>query len=321
MFEKRYVKTFSIKSISFLLLTVFLVNFTVAFSNDSQTPSPPKKTSILATFFPIYLFTQNIISGIDNLEIELLLPAAYGCPHDFSLSPGDIKKIYEADIIVMNGLGMENFLQKTLNSGNKSANVINASEDIIPIKLKYEETHTGHSEGSIAFNPHSFVSPKQAALMVDKIMQGLVDLLPQYADQLRANGNKYQSILEKLSQAFADSLINLRRPKIVTVHEVLEYLARDYHFEVSAVIEREPGQEPSAREMLKLVELIRPLDIAGFFSEPQYSPKIVETLGNEIGKPVYLFDPIAGAPSEVVPLDYYEKVMTNNLAILCKAMK
>jgi ABC-type Zn uptake system ZnuABC Zn-binding protein ZnuA len=295
--------------------------FAVSHAADGPTANRHPTRKILATFFPVYLFTQNIIAGIDSLNLELLLPAAYGCPHDFSLSPGDIKKIYDADIIVMNGLGMESFLQKTLNSGNKSVEVIDASGSIIPIELKYEEAHQGHAEGVSSFNPHPFVSPRQAALMVEEIAKSLAELLPEYAEKLKVNGVKYQTELEQLSQIFADSLINLRHPQIVTVHEILEYLARDYNFKIAAVIEKEPGQEPSAGEMLKLIRMVRPLDIAGLFSEPQYSDRIVETIGQELGKPVFKFDPVAGAPTDQVSLDYYQKVMIGNLKVLCKAMK
>ncbi len=119
---------------------------------------------------------------------------------------------------------------------------------------------------------------------------------------------------------FADSLQSLKNPTIVTVHEVFDYMARDYGFKIFDVIEKEPGQEPSAKELLSQIKEFRDNKIAALFSEPQYSARIVEVIGDELNIPVFQLDPVAGGPADP-PLNYYEQIMSQNLQALVKAMK
>jgi len=291
----------------------------ISVSAESE-PKTEGDIRIVATFFPIYLFTKNITAGIENIKVEILLPSTYGCPHDYSVSPDDIRKIHEADIIVMNGLGMEEFLSKILPTEKYNPRIIVASEGLKPIKLRYYEGGGSSSGSQHENNPHIFASPKEAAEMARTITDSLIQILPQYEDNLKKNGRSYEEALDNLSKEFSDSLQNLKNPKIVTVHEVFDYMARDYGFIILDVIEKEPGQEPSAKELISEVNEFRQEGVAALFSEPQYSTRIVDMIGKEVGIPVYSLDPVASGPIDP-PLDYYQAMMSQNLTVLMKAMK
>jgi zinc transport system substrate-binding protein len=302
-----------------IALAVFLLSLnSLAFGSPAE---PSEKIRIVATFFPIYLFVENITSGISDLEVELLLPAAYGCPHDFSLAPEDVKRVHQADIIVQDGLGMEPFLPDLLKTGRHDKKIITASDGIEPIVAKFSEKDEHLQDtGAFQYNPHPFASPREAARMVDKITASLAEMLPALAGKIKENGYNYRARLEKLSQEFADSLKDLRNNRVVTVHEVFEYMGRDYGFKIVDIIEKEAGQEPSAREMMGLVQRIQSEKVAALFTEPQYSSKMADVLGRETNRPVFMLDPIASGPPDP-PLDYYEKTMFENLKTLMEALK
>jgi ABC-type Zn uptake system ZnuABC Zn-binding protein ZnuA len=300
-----------------LIIALLVILLTPQFS---QSEEPSKKVRILTAFFPIYLFAQNIVAGMDAFEVDLLLPSDYGCPHDYALSPDDLKKIHEADVIILNGLGMEGFLSESILAGNPDAKIIIASHGLPPLPLKYAHKHeNGQNENEI-YNPHLFASPKMASLMAGIIADSLKSFYPDYAEQMARNGANYKARLDSVDVSFRDSLKELANNRIVTVHEAFDYMARDYGFEIAEVIEKEPGYEPSAGELVNLAKKIKASKVAGLYSEPQYSARIVEVIGRETGIPVFSMDPVATGPADP-PLDYYEKVMMENLKHALKGMK
>lgn len=315
------MKQQSLKFIPIIFALILSVLLPASAGADTPNLPPGKNIKIVATFFPIYLFARNITDGIAGIDLEMLLPAAYGCPHDISVAPEDLKKINDADIIIQNGLGMEPFLKQALGGVRSDMYLITGADSIKPIPLTYYEEDAHHfGDTSLQYNPHVFASPKTAALMIRHIAAQLAEAIPDRADRLMNNSRQSAQRVEKLSAAFSDSLQNLKNPRLITVHEVFDYMARDYGFQIAGVIEKEPGQEPSAREMVAMEKAFRALKPAGLFYEPQYSSKIVEILGREIGAAVYSLDPVASGPTDP-PLDYYEQIMYKDLQTLVKALK
>jgi ABC-type Zn uptake system ZnuABC Zn-binding protein ZnuA len=297
-----------------LLSAIFLVGLPPTATGDST------DTRILTTFFPIYLFTLNLTQNIPGLQVDILLPSDYGCPHDFSLAPEDIKKIHQADFIIINGLGLDDFIEDIL-SGKENSRLLNATAMIVPLPSRSIHIHRGHPDDSADIsNPHPFASPVQAQLMIAQIASTLASLLPLYSDKIMANAAGYQSRLDSLDAEFRTGLQNLSNPRAAAGHEIYDYLARDYGFKIIDVIEKEPGQEPSAKETITLAKNLRAAKIAAIFSQPQYSDRMARTLGEELSVPVYPLDPLATGPAHP-PLDYYETTMRKNLQNLLKAMK
>jgi len=112
----------------------------------------------------------------------------------------------------------------------------------------------------------------------------------------------------------------LKNNRIITQHGVFDYLALDIGLEIVNVIQAHPGHEPSASEMLKIVKEAKQAKAGAVFTEPQYSQKIGRTIATEAGIPYAELDPVANGPS-FAPLDYYDKVMNNNLKILAGTLK
>ena len=287
------------------------------------------QTRVLATTFPVYQIVRNVVRNVPGMEVQLMLPAQAGCPHDYALTPQDMGKLSQADVLVVNGLGMEAI--KVLNlfaytggatiaaaAAGASVTHVDASKGISGL-LPYtdEETahegHEGHHHGGM--NPHLFASPRMAAQMARSIAGQLADLDPGNAAAYWSNGENYARTLDALADEFAALGGKLKNNRIITQHGVFDYLARDMGLEVAAVIQADDTQAPSASDMMKLVKAIRGRHVGAIFTEPQYPDKIAATLSRETGVATAKLDPVATGPA-IAPLDHYEKTMRANLHTL-----
>ncbi|HBF35293.1 TPA: ABC transporter substrate-binding protein [Candidatus Sumerlaeota bacterium] len=301
----------------------------VAFAQTSTLPRPPATLKVLCTTFPMYQFTRMVAEGRDGLEVRLMLPATLGCPHDYSLTTDDMRTLAKADVLIANGLGMENFLGKAVQQANPKLKIADSSKGIKNLIALHEDEeehdHAHEKEGAhhhhdSGMNPHLFASPLQAAQVVRNIAQELSKLDPDGAMVYAANAKKYGEQLEALAKELETTCAAFTKKKIVTEHAVFDYLARDAGLQIAAVVEEEPGQEPAASEMLKIITTIKKSGAAVVFTEPQYPAKVGETIAKEAQIPVASLDPVATGPMDA-PLDYYEKTMRANLETLKKYLR
>ncbi len=330
------------KNSVFYLCLATLCFFMVCCTFSTNTMAAGKTRSITASTFPIYLITRNVTHGIEGIELQLLLPSQLGCPHDYSLTPQDVQKLTKADILVINGLGMEEFLGAPVETANPDLKIIDSSNGITDI-LRYtdmdEHDHhentdrenyheksahdkkEAHNQGHrhTDFNPHLFASPAMTARMAMHIAEELAKTDPTEAERYLANARDYAHKMKRLADDLASAGKRLVNNRIVTQHGVFDYLARDMGLEVVAVVQAHPGQEPSAAKLLALIKDIKKKKAGAIFTEPQYPDKICQTLAKETGIAMAVLDPVATGP-ENAPLDYYETIMRNNLVTLEKTL-
>lgn len=274
-----------------------------------------KPLTILCTTFPIYQFTRNIAQGHAGVQVELLLPAQLGCPHDYAVTPQDMRRLARADVLVVNGLGLEEFLGAPLKSANPRLRVIESAQGIKAI-LRYGngDAHAHAHE----VNPHLFVSPRMAALLVRNIAEALQRIDPAGARLYERNASAYAARLNRLADECVAVGRRLANNRIVTQHGAFDYLARDMGLTVVAVV-AEHG-EPSAAQILELVHTVRRTKAGAVFTEPQYPARIGQTIAHEAGIRAAVLDPVASGPTDA-GLDYYEKVMRRNLATLAQTLR
>jgi ABC-type Zn uptake system ZnuABC Zn-binding protein ZnuA len=262
---------------------------------------------VLASFLPMEIFTRNVVGDTPDVAVESMLPASMGCPHDYALTPGDMKKIAAADLFVANGFGMEEFLGEPVRRANPTIRVVVTARGVRPL-------HEGH-DGDV--NPHTWVSPRNAILQVREIEKALSAARPGLARAFRRSADAYVSRLSALAAELEEAAKTFRRRNIVTSHNVFDYLARDLGLMVVGKIETAPGQEPSAGELRDLARTIRERKVPAVFSEPGFSPKLAEALAREAGVPVKVLDPVAtGSPAPTA----YEDAMRRNLSTLKEAL-
>ena len=263
---------------------------------------------VLASFLPMYLFARNVGGDAPGVTLEMILPASLGCPHDYSLSPGDMRKIAESDILIANGFGMEVFLGAPVRRANPKILVVETASSVAPLRA-------GGPHGDV--NPHTWISPRNAIVQVRAIEKALSDLSPENAPVFRRNADAYAGRLEALAREFDETARRFRNRKIVTFHNVFDYLARDLGLTIVGWIEETPGQEPPAGEMRELIRTIRETKAAAVFAEPQYPEKLAATIAREAGVPVRMLDPVSTGSTAMTA---YEDIMRRNLRTLTEAL-
>lgn len=276
----------------------------------------PAEFRVLATTFPIYLFTRNVTRNRPHVKVELLVPAQSGCPHDFSPSPHDLQKLVQAQVLVMNGLGLESFLTASLKKINAKVAIIDSSAGIAPLPLPEgmrPSSHAGHSHGAV--NPHLFAGPRQAAAMTYNIAKGLARFDPEGAAAYHAAAEAYAARLLAVGRRLAAVGAGAPRKGIVLQHDALAYLAHDAGLEVVDVIQEGEDMRPSAARIMELARRTRAEKTVLIASEPQYSDKPALALTRETGVPTVRLDPVSSGPTDA-PLSYYEAVMAANCQIL-----
>lgn len=265
---------------------------------------------IVTSFYPMYLDTLNITRGVKGVEVVNMTPPQTGCLHDYQLTPEDMKLLETADIFVVNGLGMESFLNKVIEE-RPNLKIINASDtpDIVPIM----------EDGKP--NPHVWLSITYSIKQVKNISSQLCELDPEHADVYKRHTLEYVDELTTLRDELHLSLTMLESKNIVTFHEAFPYLAQEFGLKVVAVIEHEPGTEPTPQELAETIDKINALPDKVIFTEPQYPSKVAETIARETGAKVFELDPIVtGEAKPENLLDYLDRMLTNMMTLV-KAMQ
>lgn len=292
----------------FGLVTVFLFMFLV-FAPGVQAAAPFR---VLASTYPVWLFCRNVCDGIENVRVELLVPAMAGCPHDYSPGPADLRKLEKASVLVVNGFGLDGFLLDSRNSVAPNVPVIDAGRDVTPLLQSLEDPHPGES------NPHIFAAPRQASIMVGNIGEGLAIYDPERGDKYMANARAYAEKLWRLGQSMGALGINAQNRSIALQHDALAYLAQNAGLDIVAMLPT--MQNPSAARLASLQKELLEAKPALIATDSQYSGKMADMISSELGIPSAQLDPVANGP-ENAPLDYYETAMEKNLETLKKYYK
>lgn len=262
--------------------------------------------NIVTSFYPMYVATINVADGIDGVTVSNLTEPQTGCLHDYQLSTKDMKNLEKADVLVVNGGGMESFIDKVVKEQPK-LKVVDASKDIEMIE---------DEEGT---NPHVWVSISNAIKQVENIAAQLDEIDPEHKSQYDANAKAYIEKLAALRQEMHEELAPFAGQEIVTFHEAFPYFADEFNLKLAAVIEREPGSEPTPTELKDTIEVVQAAGIKVLFTEPQYSPKAAETIASATGANLYVLDPVVTGEATSEAKDAYIVTMKKNLATLKEA--
>lgn len=264
---------------------------------------------IVTSFFPVYVATINITKDVPGVSVKNMTKPQTGCLHDYSLKPEDLKTLEKADAFVINGAGMEAFLDNVIKQ-RKNLNIVEASKGISLLK-----------DANGAENPHVWVSISNAITYVDNIASQLAALDSANADRYKANAEAYVQKLESLKKDMHSAIDNLPQRDIITFHEAFPYFAQEFNLRIAAVIEREPGSEPTPKELGGIIDTVRNTGIKALFAEPQYSSKAADAIARETGARVYTLDPVVTGDEGSDSYDAYINAMEQNKKTLQEALK
>jgi zinc transport system substrate-binding protein len=301
------------RSLIFIFLSLLvLAGCTLMNNNANQSTDPsdldPNKFNIVTSFYPVYIPTINIAKGISTVQVVNLTKSQTGCLHDYQLSPGDLRILELADAFVINGAGMESFLEEVILQ-NKNLIVVDASTGIDLLK---------NADGEI--NPHVWVSVSNAMIQAQNIADQLAIADPTNKNQYESNAKVYIDKLGILKKDMHEALDKLNNREIITFHEAFPYFAQEFKFTIAAVIEREPGTSPTPRELSDTIDIISGSGIKALFAEPQYSAKAADIIAEETGAIVYVLDPAVTGTAEAKGFDDYIQIMEQNSIVLQEAL-
>lgn len=263
-------------------------------------------TTIVTSFYPMYIFTKNVVKDTEGVQVINMTEPQTGCLHDYQLIPADLKTLEKADAFVINGAGMEAFMNKVIQQ-RPDLRIVEAAKDIKLLKDENGEE-----------NPHVWVAISGAIQEVKNIAEGLADIDEKNADAYRKNAEEYIKLLEAQKDKMHKELDKFENKDIVTFHEAFPYFAEEFNLNIVSVVEREPGTEPSARELAELIDKIKSSNVKTLFAEPQYSQKAAESIAQQTGAKVYLLDPVVTGEKDAAA-DSYIKTMDQNLKVLVEA--
>jgi len=287
---------------TFILAIFFLV---CPFLPSNAAANNTKEIKIVTSFYPMYIMARNVVKDVPGVSVQSLAPAFTGCLHDYTVTTSDMKKLSQAQVFVANGAGMESFLDRVM-AQHLDLKIIQLSEGIPLIK----------GEGNKGDNPHVWVSISNAIIQVKNLGRAMGELDPAHREMYAKNTDNYVSRLEALKDKMHSELAPYKGSQIITFHEAFPYFAEEFGLNIAAVIEREPGSQPSAKELAETIEIIKKNKIAALFSEPQYAAGAARTIAQETGAKVYVLDPAVSGPDDD---NAYINIMENNLAVLKKA--
>lgn len=279
---------------------------------DSQASSgseaSDKNFIIVTSFYPMYVSTINITKGVPGVQVINMTKPQTGCLHDYQLTPEDLITLEKANAFVINGAGMEAFLDKVITQ-QPQIKIVDASKGIKLLKNKNGEE-----------NPHVWVSISNAILQTDNIAKQLEALDSAHATLYRANAAEYVQRLTALKVKMHKSLDSVKSRNIITFHEAFPYFAQEFNLNIVTVIEREPGTEPSPEELAGTIKQVKETNVKALFAEPQYPAKAAEAIARETGAKVYSLDPAVTGGTDN-DADSYLNTMERNLQTLLEALK
>jgi zinc transport system substrate-binding protein len=294
-----------------IVLLCFILLSGCGVKNDSKSANNQnnltKTVTIATSFYPIYIMTLNVAKDMPDVEVIDMTKPVTGCLHDYAVTPDNLKNLEDTQFFVINGAGMESFMDKIIKQ-QPDMKIIDSSKGIELIKGE-------NKEGD---NPHLWVSISCAIRQVKNIGEQLAALDPDNAVEYNSNTSAYIMKLEAERDKMHKALDCLKNRNIITFHEAFPYFAREFNLHIAGVIEREPGSEPSARELKDTIAAINKLNVKALFAEPQYPANSAETIAKETGAKVYTLDP---AVSGSMDADAYIDIMDKNLKVLQEALK
>ena len=243
---------------------------------------------VVATTLPIYDFTAMLCGGTD-LAVGRLVTENLSCLHDYTLQVDQMRMLEDAQVVILSGLGLEDFLQDAL-----------AGSDLVLDASAGTHTHAGghHHEGdhlsdndhNHETDPHIWLSPENAIIMAENLARDLSEIYPEYKDIFSQNLINIHQLLEQLQHYGEEQLADLGSRELITFHDGFVYFAESFGLTILEAVEEESGSEASAAEIIHLAELVSSHNLPAVFTETNGSDACAGIIHAETGAAVYTLD-------------------------------
>jgi zinc/manganese transport system substrate-binding protein len=266
------------------------------------------RLNVVASFSILGDFVRHV--GGDRVDVTTLV-GPDGDVHVYAPPPADVRKVADAKLLFVNGLGLEGWLPRLLQASGGKAEIVTTTEGIVPLK-----------SGAIA-DPHAWQSVANARIYVANIRDALVAAAPADGEIFRRNASRYLAELDTLDHEVQQAVAQIpqSRRKVISTHNAFGYFAAAYGIEFIAPLGVSTDSEPSARDVAGIINQIRIAKIPAVFleniSDPRLIRRIAAETGARIGGSLYS-DSLTGekgdAPTYIDMVSHNIKALTSALA-------
>lgn len=303
-----------------MLLSVAFLSACANGISDNQAKTENGKIEAIATFYPMYEFTKEVIG--DEGNVSLLISAGTE-PHDYEPSAKDIAKISDADVFVYNSEEMETWVdQIEENIDEKKTTLIEASDGIDLLTAtsdghdEEDEDHEDHDH-SHDKDPHVWTDPVMAIKEVNEIKAELSEKYPAKKAQFEKNAAAYIKKLTALDQEYQAAFSTAKNKTFVVQHAAFGYLAHQYGLTQESISGISPDQEPSASRLAELKHFVEEHGTKVIYFEENANSKVAETLAKETGVKMSVLNPLESlTQKQMDDGETYISVMQQNLKAL-----
>ena len=334
-----------------LLLSILVVSF--GFTNiyvSHNEPAEEEDFVVVTSFYPMYIATMNVVGDIEGVTLKNLSEPQTGCLHDFQLTPADMKLLSTADVFIINGGGIESFMEEIAaqypdlvvieacdgiellceeeareHDHSDDADTHAETDDVHAEDMHDDEgadlddeTSGVHDEHNHDVNAHAWMSVELYRKQVENIASGLANVAPEFAESFLANAGVYDGKLEEL-QVEQEALLTLTQgEEAIMFHCAYDYVAEDLGLEVAFCMDLDEERQVSAGEVAEVLEIIEEHGVKYIFAEELYGADMCNLVQKEADVAVIYLDPLNRGEYEA---DRYIEGMRNNLKLIEEAFR
>ncbi|MCS7458548.1 metal ABC transporter substrate-binding protein [Paenibacillus doosanensis] len=285
------------------------------------------KVNVVASFYPLYDFTQKI--GGDRVNVINLVPTGVE-PHDWTPKSRDMQNLSKAQMFVYLGAGFEGWVNDTLGSLPKDSKVavVEGSKGVELLASSGEDHDHDHdaknkeAHNESQYDPHVWLSPVNAKKIALNIKDQLVKTDPAGQSDYEANYEKFAAQLDQLDAKYKEALAKTPKKDIVVTHQSFAYLAKQYGLTQKAIMGLSPDSEPTSKDLKEINEFIRTNGIQYIFFEELVSDRLAKTLAKDAKVETLVLSPIEGLTDAQAKAGAdYISLMESNLNNLIKALQ
>lgn len=286
------------------VIAVMLSSVLMASCGEAQ-KTEDSEINVTASFYPIYILAENVIGDTEGINLQNMAQPQTGCLHDYQLSTGDMKKLDTTDIFLINGGGMESFLDNALelfpqlNIVDTSKGTVSLENDGHDHEEEGEDEHSHNHEE----NSHFWILPQNAAVQAENICEALSEVCPDKADEFRENTDSFIESLNDIETFDGNGM------KVCIFNEAFAYLHLSYGLDVRLCVEMDENQTPSAKEMAEIITTVKEENISLLIAADDASKAIADTVARETDAKVVVLDPVL--TGDFSPESYVEALNKN----------
>ena len=269
------------------------------------------------TLHPYYSWVSNIIG--EEGQVVPLVPSGAD-PHSYQPLPQDVERLRNLNVVVINGLGHDEFIGPMLKAINSDHLTIIDTGKGIPLIPVYTKRYDFEGGGTAkSYNSHTYISINGAIRQIRMISRELGKLCPDQAEIFKRNAREYSDRLRKMLTAALDALagVDSSSLRIATVHDGYAYLFQELGIKVSAVVQPRHGIRPSARQLQDTIKRIKRAGVRILFAELDYEKKYVDLIFQETGCRIYKLSHVSHGQ---YTREYFEQAMAENLQTIVRAL-